>query len=188
MADVSISRLRDALGRVIGPTPWYWKTFPRVESASGQRWAWTHHGSEGALGYVVSLGLINENNQSRLALNTYCRPFFVPPSHLGVRCPEGRNVRLSWFDPDQLKALHLAEIARWFNQSAERTYAVTAPLADIEVPRGLAAGMHKIGVPAEFRSVAELIVPTSYPAKAGDDPAFALYLLYLQAGLVEVLW
>src|SRR5215467_10907249 len=60
MAEIVTSRLRDALARVIGPTPWYWKTFPRVESASGQRWAWTHHGSEGPLGYVVSLGLVNE--------------------------------------------------------------------------------------------------------------------------------
>ncbi len=33
----------------------------------------------------------------------------------------------------------------------------------------------------------ELIVPTSYPAKSDDDPAFALYVFYLQAGLVEVL-
>jgi hypothetical protein len=47
--------------------------------------------------------------------------------------------------------------------------------------------MHKIEVPAELRTVDELIVPTSYPAKRNDDPAFALYVFYLQAGLVEVL-
>jgi hypothetical protein len=47
--------------------------------------------------------------------------------------------------------------------------------------------MHKIEVPVEMRSVDELIVPTSYPAKGKDDPAFALYVFYLQAGLVEVL-
>src|SRR5438445_38884 len=69
MAEISTSRLRDALARTIGPTPWYWKTFPRDE----------------------------------------------------------------------------------------------------------------------LRSVDELIVPTSYPAKDSDDPAFALYVFYLQAGLLEVL-
>src|SRR6202041_2905394 len=31
------------------------------------------------------------------------------------------------------------------------------------------------------------IVPTSYKAMSNDDPAFALFVLYLQAGLVEVL-
>jgi len=92
MSEISSSRLRDALARTIGPTPWYWKTFPRVNSASGQRFAWTHHGSEGPLGYVISLALVQEPDKPRLALNTYCRPFFVPPSHLGIWCPEGRSI------------------------------------------------------------------------------------------------
>jgi hypothetical protein len=187
MADIGISRLRDVLARTIGPTPWYWKTFPQVNSAAGRRFAWTHHGSEGPLGYVVSLGLVEESNKSRLALNTYCRPFFVPPSQLGLWCPEGRSIRLTCFDPDQMESFDLAEIAGWFKQSSERIYAATPPVADFEIPLGLDAGMHKIEVPSELRAVDELIVPTSYPARGNDDPAFALYIFYLQAGLVEVL-
>jgi hypothetical protein len=35
--------------------------------------------------------------------------------------------------------------------------------------------------------VDELIVPTNYKAASSDDPAFALFVVYLQAGLVEVL-
>jgi len=42
-------------------------------------------------------------------------------------------------------------------------------------------------VPVELRSVDELIVPASYKAMSNDDPAFALFIFYLQAGLVEVL-
>jgi hypothetical protein len=187
MSELSTSRLRDSLARTIGPTPWYWKAFPRVSSASGRRFAWTHHGSEGPLGYVISLAPAQEPDKPLLALNTYCRPFFVSPSHLGIWCPEGRSIRLVCFDPDQLKPFDLAEIAGWFKQSSERIYAATAPIADFEVLLGLDAGMHKIEVPVEMRSVDELIVPTSYPAKGKDDPAFALYVFYLQAGLVEVL-
>jgi hypothetical protein len=187
MTEIGTSGLRDILARTIGPTPWYWKTFPRVTSASGQRFAWTHHGSEGPLGYVVSLALVQEPEKPRLALNTYCRPFFVPPSQLGIWCPEGRSIRLACFDPEQLKAFDLTELAGWFKQSSERIYAATPPLADFEVPLGLAPGMHKVEIPVELRSVDELIIPTSYPAKGNDDPAFALYVCYLQAGLVEVL-
>jgi hypothetical protein len=139
------------------------------------------------LGYVVSLGLTQDVNRSLVALNTYCRPFFVSPSNLGIWCPEGRTIRLTCFDPDQLKAFDLAEIAGWFKQSSERIYAATAPVAEFEMSLGLDAGMHRIEVPAELKSVDELIVPTSYPAKGNDDPAFALYVFYLQAGLVEVL-
>ena len=42
-------------------------------------------------------------------------------------------------------------------------------------------------MPPELAAVDELIVPTSYKAMSNDDPAFALFVLYLQAGLVEVL-
>ena len=187
MAETSTSRLRDVLARTIGPAPWYWKTFPVLKSAAGQRFVWTHHGEQGPLAYVVSLALEQELDKPRLALNTYCRPFLVPPAHLGVWCPEGRSLRLTCFDPDQLKTFDLAEIAGWFKQSSERIYAATPPIADFEIPLALTAGLHKVEVPSELRSVDELIAPTSYPAKSNDDPAFALDVIYLQAGLVEVL-
>ena len=81
----------------------------------------------------------------------------------------------------------MIEIAGWFKPSADRIYSATAPIADFEISLGLAAGMHKIEVPPELQTVDELIIPTSYPAKSSDDPAFALYVVYPNAGLVEVL-
>ena len=187
MAALDTARLRERLANTIGPAPWYWQTFPMIVSASGQRFVWTHHGTEGALGYLVSLSRDQEPDKPLLALNTYCRPFLVPPDRLGVWCPEGRGLRLVCFDSDQLKAFDFAEIAGWFKPSSERMYAVTEPVADFEVPLALEAGTHTIAVPPELQSVEELIAPTSYPAKAADDPAFALYVFYLHAGLLEVL-
>ncbi len=187
MAEISSSRVRDILARTIGPTPWYWKMFPALNSATGQRFVWRHHGDEGPLGYLVSLALEQEPDKPRLALNTYCRPFLIPPTRVGIWCPEGRSIRVTCFDPDQLEAFDFAEVAGWFKQSADRIYAHTAPLADFEVPLTLAAGTHRIDVPPEIAPVDELILPTSYAAKGSDDPAFALFVLYPQAGLVEVL-
>ena len=40
-------------------------------------------------------------------------PFLVTPNLLGVWCPDGRNLRLVCFDPDQLKAFDVAEVAGW---------------------------------------------------------------------------
>jgi hypothetical protein len=187
MVEIHTSRLREILQRTVGPAPWYWKTFPPLNSVARQRFVWTHHGEHGPLGYLVSLGGEEEPDKPRLALNTYCRPFLLPGSRLGIWCPEGRSIRLAVFDPDQLQGFDFAEIAGWFKQSSERMYAATAPLADLEIPLALAAGMHKIEAPAELRGVDELILPTSCPASTSDDPAFALYVVYLQAGLVEVL-
>ena len=187
MAEVNTPRLRDLVSRAVGPAPWYWNTFPGLRSKAGQHLIWNHHGEQGPLAYLVSLAPEDEPEKPLLALNTYCRPFPVPPSYLGIWCPEGRSIRLLCFDPDQLKPFDLAEVAGWFKQSSERIYAATPPVTDIEISSTLPAGTHKIDVPAELQSIEELIAPTSYPARSDDDPAFALYVFYLHAGLVEVL-
>jgi hypothetical protein len=187
MAEIDASRAKKILSTCIGPAPWYWQTFPVFHSISKQRFAWTHHGTDGPIAHLVTLGLEQEPDKARLALNTYCRPFLVPPHFVGLWCPEGRNIRLTCFDPDQLKAFVLAEVAGWFKQSSDRIYAATPPIADFEIPLTLAPGTHNISVPKELRAVDELIVPTSYKAMSNDDPAFALFVFYLQAGLVEVL-
>jgi hypothetical protein len=192
MSTPNLASIRQQLERSVGPAPWYWKTFPAFQSLAGQRFFWTHHGDQGPLAYVVSLALQQEPDTPRLALNTYCRPFLAPPHHLGIWCPEGRNIRFACFDPDQLKAFDLAEIAGWFKQSSDRIYSKAPPVAEFEVPLTLEPGMHKIDVPPELALVDELIIPTSYgptsyKAMSNDDPAFALFVLYLQAGLVEVL-
>ena len=187
MAELNSVRLKDILAKTVGPAPWYWKTFPAIPSSSSQRLTWTHHGKDGALAYGVTLNVEDQPDKPLIALNTYCTPFVVPPSSLGVWCPEGRHIRVVCFDPAILNHFDLAEIAGWFKQSSDRIYATTAPVTEFEIPLALSAGMHNIEVPAELRSVDELIVPTSYPAKGNDDPAFALYIFYLQAGLLEVL-
>jgi hypothetical protein len=184
--EINSSRLRENLARTVGPAPWYWKTFPVIDSPD-RRFGWSHHGEEGALAHLVTLNVDGESEKPLLALNTYCRPFVISSSRLGVWCPEGRHIRLVCFDSALLKPFDLAEIAGWFKQSSDRIYATTAPIAEFEIPLAMPVGMHNVEVPAEFRSVDELIVPTSYPAKSNDDPAFALYIFYLQAGLLEVL-
>jgi hypothetical protein len=186
MPEINSLQLRDILSKTVGPSPWYWKTFPSFQTALG-RFVWDHQGDEGPVGYIVSLALEQERDRPRLALNTYCRPFPVSPSRLGIWCPEGRNLRLACFDLDSLQAFELAELAGWFKQSPDRIYAHTAPVADFEVPLDLGAGTHKIEVPPEFGGVEELIVPSSYKTTSDEDPAFALFVFYPHAGLVEVL-
>ncbi len=187
MPDSNASRLRDILSKAVGPVPWYWRSFPAFRSPAGQRFVWTHHGEQGPIGNLVTFGLEQQPDLARLALNTYCRPFLIGSNLLGIWCPEGRNIRLACFNPDQLKTFELAEVAGWFKPSSDRIYSKTAPVADFEITLTLAPGMHKIEVPPELQAVDELIVPTSYKAMSNDDPSFALFVFYLQAGLIEVL-
>lgn len=187
MDAIDTTALKEQLARTIGPTPWYWKTFPAILSTSGQRLVWKHHGDQGALGYVVTLGGEDEPNLARLALNTYCRPFPAGPGRLGIWCPEGRNLRFTCFDSEKLKGFDLAEVAGWFKQSSERIYAATEPICDFEVSAALKPGMHKIEAPEALQTIEELIAPTSCTASEPDDPDMALFVFYFHAGLVEVL-
>ena len=175
------------LQKTIGPSPWYWKTFPELRGNSGQRFVWNYHGNEGELAYLVTLGLEQEPSKPRLALNTHCVPFPLAPEWLGVWCTEPGALRIMCFDPDQLAGFSFAEIVGWFKGSNDKVYAATAPLVEFELSARLPEGAHKIDVPQEFRSLDELLLVSSRPAKTRDDAACNLYVLYPQAGLVEVL-
>jgi hypothetical protein len=175
------------LEKTIGPSPWYWKTFPPVRSASGQSLGWTHHGNQGELAYLVTLGLEQEPSKLRLALNTFCVPFLVPPDRLGIWCPEPNALRIMCFDPDQMESFSFAEIVGWFKQSNDRVYATTPPLAEMEVSTRLPEGTHKLEIPDQFRSLDEMLLVGSRPAKNRDDAAANIYVLYPQAGLMQAL-
>ena len=179
----------------MGPTPWYWRTLPEPTSAGGRRFIWTYHGEQGPVGYLVTLNPRQEPNKTVLALNSYCRAFLIPPGRLGIWCPEAEAggqsyksyLRFLCFDPEQLEPFSLNQVAGWFKQSSERVYSATAPLAEFEISGSLAAGDHAIEVPEEFRTVEELLAPTSYPAVNRDAAAAAVYVVQPRAGRVQVL-
>jgi hypothetical protein len=181
------TRQRELIENAIGPAPWYWKSFPPVEATSGQEFEWRYHGDQGELPYLVTLGLAQEAHTPRLALNTYCRAFTIPAKLFGIWCPEPRTLRLLCFDPDQLKAFSFVDIVGWFKQSTERVYSATEPVAEFEISSALPEGVHKVEIPEPFRSLDELLLVASSPARTRDEAAAAIYVLYPQAGLVEVL-
>lgn len=194
MTQADKARLLTTLEKAPGPSPWYWKTFPRPTGASGQRFAWSYHGNAGPLAYLVTLALEQQPDKPRVALNSYCTPFSIPPHGLGIWCPESRAVqagnpyfRVLFLDPDQLVPFSLAEVAGWFKQSNDRIYAVTPPIAEFEVSSVLPAGTHKLDFPKEFHTLDELILVGARPASGPDDAASAILLLYPNVGLVEVL-
>jgi hypothetical protein len=157
-----------------------------VPGLSGRRYIWTYH-EEPAVQYLVTLNPRDEPATTLLALNSYCRPFLMPESRLGIWAPEIGYLRLLCFDPDRLRAFPLGDVAGWFKKSEERIYSATGPLAELEISSRLAAGKHKIEVPAEFAGLDEVLVASPYPAPSKDDPAFAILIVRPGVGEVEVL-
>jgi len=171
----------------IGPSPWFWETFPEVRGRGHRRYRWRFHGQEEGLQYVVTLHCDGEPERPRLALNTLCRPFVLRNGRLGIWCPQGRELRLACFQVDRLRAFALEEIVGWFAPSGERLYAATAPQDELYVSLETAGGVHPLEVPECLRGSDEVLAPVSYPGADPNGPAFAIFVFYLQAGLLEVL-
>ena len=53
---------QEAINNAIGPSPWYWKTFPPIRGNQRNRYVWNHHGNRGKFAYLVSLSAPNDNN------------------------------------------------------------------------------------------------------------------------------
>lgn len=142
----------------------------------------------------MTLNPRQEPGATVLALNTYCRPFAVGASRLGVWCPEAPSVftgkpyiRLLCFDPEGLEKFPLEDVAGWFKQSNERIYSATAPLAEFDISSQLPPGEHAIEVPAEFREADELLIISPLPAVSKEDPACAIVKLDARSGRLQVL-
>jgi hypothetical protein len=170
-----------------GPAPWFWETFPEVHGGGSRRYRWRFHGQQEGLNFLVTLHGEGEPDKPRLALNTYCRPFPIDNGKIGVWCPEGRTIRFVCFEPDRMQTFSFEEIAGWFSASSERMYATTPPAAEFEVDAQLEPGTHALHVPESFRVVDELLAPSTYKSIEKNDPALAIFVMYPQAGLLEVL-
>jgi hypothetical protein len=170
-----------------GPSPWFWETFPEVRGGGMRHYHWIFHGQEEGLQSLVTLHGEGEPEKPRLALNTHCRPFLMPEHRLGIWCPEGRQLRFVCFEPDRMQSFGFEEIAGWFSPSSERIYAATAPLAEFFAGTERPAGVYPLEVPEAFHTVDELLAPALYPSADKNDPAFAIFVVYPQAGLLEVL-
>ena len=111
----------------------------------------------------------------------------MPGGRLGIWCPEPGYLRLLCFDPDQLAAFPIHEVAGWFKRSQDRIYSATAPLAEMEIGSRLTAGTHAVEVPAEFRDLDELLLIGPYPAANNDEAACAILVFRPRAGELTVL-
>src|ERR1019366_517401 len=151
--DANTGRIRALLQKTVGPTPWYWETFPPIRSA-GNDFVWQFHGAQGALAYLVTLSLTSE---------PYVPRFAVDGQRFGVWCPQGRYLRMALFDAEQLKPFEFESVAGWFKQSNERIYAITTPVADFEFDGMLPQGTHSIEFPEAFHSIDEMHLVSSYP-------------------------
>jgi hypothetical protein len=109
------------ISKTIGPAPWYWSTFPDIQTSSGETLKWSFMGTEGNMAYVVGLASTKADT-FKFLLNTYTRAFFIPPHFIGVWFPTEKDIRIQCFNPDALKEFDLHSEILEFKKTKEPYY------------------------------------------------------------------
>jgi hypothetical protein len=173
--DALDERIQSAMEAAIGPAPWYWKTFPPVTAENGTRFEWRCLDDLEKVGRLITLNPTGKEEDRRLILGLYSRPFIVPPNSLGIWFPgagHGHTVELIVFDPKTLTSLSMGEIKESFKDRNpldgwtrwRRYLASPKPIAKINLDGHRPEGVHKVAFPDVFKTVDELLIVT------GIDP------------------
>ncbi len=176
--------VQDLINNTIGPAPWYWNTFPSITGNLKSRFAWSFPGYKGKYSYLVFLSVQNEENNLKVALNTYTRAFLLGPHHLGLWHYENKQIHLLCFDPEKMPTFKPEELPLDFKNSKKSYYTLANPVCEYVIPGTLAAGCHTLNFPKEFDSLDELLLVTPYKT---EGAAYALFELHPKDGELKVM-
>lgn len=161
------------LATAVGPAPWYWRTFPTIDSSAG-RFVWRLEELPNGNGERVVLCAESEPSQPLLALAKYTRAFALPPNLLGLWFDDGRLIRVVAIDVDNLSSLHI-DCDSTCPQSPAHGYLIEgAPIGEFWVSRDLEPGDHYIDLPPCFAALNGLMLLGKY-AKVQEPACSAIF-------------
>jgi hypothetical protein len=164
------------LGSCIGPSPWYWQTFPSIMTASGLRLDWSFEKEK----MSVTLGEEERPSRARLALGTYSRPFVVRSNLLGIWYPSGNDIFLHCFDPDNLDEFKVNSVNSRVPYSAKGV-----DLCSTRIPVISDQMVQPQSYPDLFTSIHELLLVGGSPAASPSSPACVIVSARPHLGEVE---
>ncbi len=165
----------------VGPSPWYWQTFPPIITASGLRLDWTCEKKKMSVG----LGEKDRTGSARLTIGTYSRPFVVRPNLLGIWYPSGNNIFLHCFVPDDLDEFKVKSHNQGDPQTRIPYHVKGAALCSNRITGSLQQLNQRHSFPDEFTSIEELLLVCGSPAGSPSSPACAIVSARPRLGEVE---
>lgn len=179
------------LESVVGPAPWYWKTFPVLETG-GKTFLWNFLGQKGPLADLVTLHE-KEKQEPLLILNTYVRPFHANGGFLGLWYPvhDQKELHITFLDLAHLRPIDRFEETAMNFRNSRTLLLYSSPVAEkIKIPEGLPAGDHKISSSKCASELPELLmlVSNSTDSRQSDSvPAMSIYSWQPATGDLKVL-
>jgi hypothetical protein len=167
----------DALNGVPGPSPWYLRGTPAIQTRTHGALAWRDvKGDETCTGKVA---LRDVHGNGYLVLDFYC--YFSPlpqqqailwhPETPGAETPAWSfaDVRFRMLDLERLQKLDVAEACGAMTRSKNPVVLAGGEISSVTVPSSLPPGMNAVTFPSEFWSFQEMLVLVHSTADGSSD-------------------
>lgn len=173
----------EAVRKAIGPAPWYWETFPVIETDSGNRYLWRKQRREGSQTNDISLFESNDTNELKILLNTHTRPFLMGKNYLGIWFSRNSKITLRCFDLDNISSFKIDKLPENYYKSYEPYYCAGEHISEITFDSNSCEGIHNLHVPEEFKMIDEILLVGRCDL---EDTPYAIYLINTKEEKLEV--
>lgn len=171
----------DALKHCVGPSPWYWQTFPRMVSSAGAAFEWIFEKEK----MYVALRECGCEDRARVVIGTYVRPFLVDHGLLGLWFPRGNGVFMECFDLDKLGEFKIKRIGPIEHNVATPFYLQGTSECAVQFAIPATHVVQRVSFPREFSSIEELLLIAGSPGHDQSKPAATLLSIRPRQGELE---
>jgi hypothetical protein len=169
--------VRELLENATGPAPWYWNSFPLVES-NIRHLTWLRNETDPRRTHSVVLKPVDDADQIVLAVAMYSRVFALPPNLLGLWVEERLRIRIIAINPDALEEFPFtSEPPETVRDFGGFTCSANAVIGEAWTSTDIEQGEHRIELPIAFAGLEKLILIGSY-ARIQEAACSALFEIF----------
>jgi len=159
--------ITDYLKNAVGPAPWYWKRFPKLQGKSNT-YSWVNGGHS-------AIYLINNSkpDEIRFAVRMYTRVFPINSRLFGIWYEEKDRIVVSAYDPDSIEFVLNSKV----DPDSETYDCYKQTLASFSLRNDLEEGAHPASIPDCFLDIPEIFIVA---------PLYSIYAVNTEKGLIRV--
>lgn len=173
----------------VGPAPWYFSTFPNLQTSSGSIYHWSFLGTEGNLAYKVGLVPGSGGGSLKFVASIYTRVFQLSQGNFGVWFQTEDNMFIHCFALDSLADFTFdSEILSFCKDDKNVPYYCDGtPICEMKIKSGIFPRKESINIPEPLKSMDELFLIGSNLSVNHDESAQTIYNLKIKSKVLRVL-
>lgn len=154
----------------IGPSPWYWNTFPIINSKQGNQYKWDY--DEKKIEWVPYLKKAGSEDNLIMVIDSYISAFSLPDGEMGIWYPRTQHnpykflsIEFEIFNLDKLASFTFKDITKDFKKNDKKPpyFCKGTSIAKFSIATNLKPGENRYKFPGIFNQVNEFLFVCGYP-------------------------